>query len=193
MSPSEASQKTGIDGVVLAKRFLESTTWIDLPFDAYDNGPVCTLRRLDGKKKCYDLMGSVYTDPNVPLFVEVKNYTTVGGQPEEYWEFLANAYSVTANDIAEDGTDAKRQFMWITKHPFAQSDWPTLTKASRVKKAVEIKHPEVLGDHEIDTDLVSIVSKRIWLIVFNDRQSELLLSPEELSLVESKLNRKRKK
>lgn len=52
-----------MDGVDLAKRWLESTTWVELPFDAYNNGPVCSLRRLDGKVKRYDLFGYIHTEP----------------------------------------------------------------------------------------------------------------------------------
>ncbi|WP_173155988.1 hypothetical protein [Phytohabitans suffuscus] len=37
VSAAESVQQKGIDGADLAKRWLESTTWIELPFDAYHN------------------------------------------------------------------------------------------------------------------------------------------------------------
>jgi hypothetical protein len=57
MSAAESVQQKGIDGADLAKRWLESTTWIELPFDAYHNASICTLWRLDAEKKVYDLFG----------------------------------------------------------------------------------------------------------------------------------------
>lgn len=201
MSVAESVQKDGMNGVELAKRWLESTTWIELPFNVYDNAAVCTLRRLDGKVKRFDLFGSIHTDPATPLYVEVKDYDSAGGkQGSEYWEFLANAYSVTAQDLA-DGLDARREFMWITRHPFNQTDWVALTSADRIKEALEKHHPEVLvpaggddGDkHEISANLLGKVSSRLWLLVLHKKQEALMLTPQELSVVEAQLNRKGKK
>lgn len=200
MSAAESVQKDGMDGVDLAKRWLESTTWIELPFNVYDNAPVCTLRLLNGTVKRFDLFGYIHNKPATPLFVEVKDYDTAGGkQGAEYWEFLANAYSITAQDLV-DGLDARREFMWITRHPFNQTDWAELTSADRIKQALE-KHPEVLRksqdpdaeSHDVDVDLLATVSNRLWLLVLHKRQESLMLTPQELSIVEAQLNRKGKK
>ncbi|MDX3663649.1 hypothetical protein PV646_40745 [Streptomyces sp. ID05-26A] len=192
MPAAESIQQKGIDGVDFAKRFLESTTWVELPFDSYHNAGVCTLRRLDDKVKRYDLFGFIHRDPPTPLYVEVKEYESTGGkQPAEYWEFLANAYSITAKDL-KDGEDVRREFMWITRHPFEQTHWTKLTTADRIKAALE-KHPEALKDEELDVNLLGTVADRLWLLVVHQRQEGLMLSPEELSIVESKLNRKGKK
>jgi hypothetical protein len=78
MSVAESVQKDGMEGVDLAQRWLESTTWIELPFNVYDNSAVCTLTKLDGTVKRYDLFGSIFTKPIKPLYVEVKNYDSSG-------------------------------------------------------------------------------------------------------------------
>jgi hypothetical protein len=39
------------------KRWLESTTYLELPFNAYEHTAVCTEVRLDGEKKVFDLSG----------------------------------------------------------------------------------------------------------------------------------------
>lgn len=193
MSVAESVQQKGIDGADLAKRWLESTTWIELPFDAYHNGPICTLTRLDGKRKTYDLFGTIHTTPNTPLYVESKGYDSVGGkQAKEFWEFLANAYSITAKDI-KDGEDARREFWWITRMPFSSTDWPTLTTAERIKTALQEYHPEAIGGEKIDADVLATVAARVEVFVVNRRQEDFMLTPEELALVESKLNRKGKK
>lgn len=192
MSVAEPVQRKGSDGVDLAKRWLESTTWIELPFDVYSNPIVCTLRCLDGKVKRYDLFGSIHGNPNTPLYVESKNYDSNGGkQAAEFWEFLANAYSITANDLAE-GEDGRREFWWVTRMPFSLTDWATLTTAERIKTAVD-RHPECLGGREIDVNLLATVAERVEVLVMNKRMEDFMLTPEELSLIESKLNRKGKK
>jgi hypothetical protein len=193
MSVAEPVQRKGSDGVDLAKRWLESTTWIELPFDVYSNATVCTLRRLDGKVKRYDLFGSIHGNPNTPLYVESKNYDSNGGkQAAEFWEFLANAYSITANDL-EEGEDGRREFWWVTRMPFSLTDWATLTTAERIKTAVEDRHPDYLGGHAIDVNLLARVAERVEVLVMNKRMEDFMLTPEELSLIESKLNRKGKK
>ena len=192
VSAAEAVQKKGMDGANLAKRWLESTTCIELPFDAYNNAPVSTLRRLDGKVKVYDLFGCIFTSPRIPLYVESKGFDTPGGkQGKEFWEFLANAYSITAQDL-RDGLDARREFWWITRHPFNSTDWSSLTSAERIKTALKEHHPEALNGESINVDLLGTVSSRVELFVVNKRQEDFMLSPEELALVESKLNRKGK-
>jgi hypothetical protein len=193
MSAAEPVQQKGIDGVDLAKRWLESTTWIELPFNAYHNGPICTLMRLDGKSKLYDLFGMIHTSPNTPLYVESKGYDSVGGkQAKEFWEFLANAYSITANDI-KNGEDGRREFWWTTRMPFSSTDWATLTTADRIKTALEVHHPEALNGETIDFNLLAKVSDRVEVFIINRRQEDFMLTPEELGLIESKLNRKGKK
>lgn len=189
---AEAIQKDGENGLEFTKRWLESTTWIELPFDAYSNEPVCTLERLDGKKKRYDAMGMVHSAPPTPLYLENKAYTSYGGkQPKDYWEFLANAYSVTAKLIAS-GPDPRFEFMWVTTHPFEQTAWKDLTSPARVLAALE-KDPGACGPNGPDTNLVSTVSSRLWLLVLHERQGELMLRPGELPLVEAVLKRKEPK
>jgi hypothetical protein len=192
MSVAESVQQKGSDGVDLAKRWLESTTWIELPFDVYHNSPICTLRRLDGKVKRYDLFGWIYGNPKTPLYIESKNYDSNGGkQAAEFWEFLANAYSITANDL-RDGEDAYREFWWVTRMPFSLTSWSTLTTADRIKAALE-QHPECLDGQGVKVDLLATVADRVEVFVVNRRMEDFMLTPEELSLIESKLNRKGKK
>lgn len=190
MSAAETVQQKGIDGADLAKRWLESTTWIELPFDAYHNAPICTLTRLDGKKKVYDLFGMIHGSPKTPLYIESKGYDSAGGkQAKEFWEFLANAYSITAKDI-KDGEDARREFWWITRMPFLLNDWPDLTSAERMKTALEQHHPEALAGSKIDVDTLAMAASRVEVFVVNRRQEDFMLTAQELSLVEGTLNRK---
>lgn len=184
---AESSHKDGEDGVILAKQCLESTTHIELPFDAYECPEQTILIRLDGAKKRYDLAGHIIATKR-PLFVEVKAYNVVGKQPEEYMEYLANAYSVTARDI-KDGVDRKREFMWVTWHPFSQTKWVNLTTKTEVRKALET-HPECLAGDPVDEEIVDLVTHRLWLIMLSKRQEQLLLTRDELYTVQAALKRK---
>ncbi|HEX3784255.1 MAG TPA: hypothetical protein VHX38_31745 [Pseudonocardiaceae bacterium] len=185
---AEAEHKKGEEGVLTIKRWLESTTYVTINFTVYDDQVQTTATRLDGEVKRYDLAGHFLGENRRPLLVEVKNYTVVGKQPDEYPQFLANAYSITAAAIAA-GVDKKTEFMWVTWHPFSQNKWAHLTSEKEVKAAVEA-NPEVLADHELDPDIVRLVAQRLWLAMLNRRQEELLLSRSELFQIHGVLQRK---
>lgn len=179
----------GIEGVELARQILESTTWIELPFNASDNEQLCTLERLDGQDKAFDAMGFLLRETKPPLYVESKNYDTVGNQAADYTQFLANVYSITARDIQHKRSDGFREFMWFTTHPFSQKKWSSLVSASEIRSAIG-DHPEVLAGSPIDDDILAKVADRVWLLNVSRKQSELALSASELNAIEGILNRK---
>jgi hypothetical protein len=191
VSGRETMHKKGMEGVDLARKVLESTTWIELPFDASDNERICTLDLLDGTDKSFDAMGYILREPKAPLYVEAKNFDSSGGtQNTEYQKFLANAYSITAKDL-QSGTDGKREFMWFTKHPFNLNKWTQLISVGEISGALGL-HSNVLGGAQPDPDIMKLVSDRLWLIVVHHKQSELTLTFDELGRVEALLNRKRR-
>ncbi|WP_139230667.1 MULTISPECIES: hypothetical protein [unclassified Leifsonia] len=193
---AESAHEEGRKGVFRTKRWLESTTHIELNFDAYEWASECTVNCLgtdkNGKdnKQTFDLKGQIYSTKSV-LFVENKAYTSVGTQAKDYLDFLAIAYSATAAEIART-QDPRWEFMWVTTFPFAQKQWPKLTKRSQIKKALDEDTTGLLGGQPIDDDVLDLVSNRIWLLVLSKRQHDLTLTPKELSMIESKLNRKGK-
>lgn len=186
---AEGAHAKGQEGAALAKRYLESTTFIRLPFSVYDDPAQTTLVRLDGAKKRYDLAGNFMADKPHPLSVEVKNYDVVGDQAAEYTAYLANAYSITAHEIAEKGADPRRHFIWITWHPFSQTKWPKLTSRDEIRDAVDT-HPQVLGGNAFDEDLAMTVAERLWLLVLSSKQEQLMLTSAELLKVHQVLDRK---
>jgi hypothetical protein len=193
MTVAEAVQQKGRDGVDRTKRWLESTTWIELPFDAYETTQMCTLARLDGAEKRYDLAGYLFTQPKTPLYVEAKDYDSAGGkQGGEYWAFLSNAYSITARDLSSVSGDGRREFAWVTRHPFQVTDWADLTTPKRIEMALD-RDPAALGGKPRDADIVKLTSDRVWLLVVHKRQEDLVLTPAELAMIEAQLNRKGKK
>lgn len=190
MLRAESAHEEGRKGVFRTKRWLESTTHIELNFDAYDWASECTVNTLDNKLQTFDLKGQIYKSKSL-LYVENKSYTTVGKQGKDYKDFLAIAYSATAAEIART-QDPRWEFMWVTTFPFAQGQWPKLTKRSQIKKALEEDTTGLLNGLPIDEEILDLLSSRIWLLVLNKRQHELTLTPKELNLIEAKLNRKGK-
>lgn len=178
----------GLVGVKNAQQYLESTTFITLPWNVYEDMNQTTFIRLDKKPKRYDLAGHFLGARRRPLAVENKAYTTVGSQPEDYTEYLANAYSITAREC-EDGVDTEREFMWLTTHPFSQSKWPHLRTPGEIAAALQ-KHPEALAGREPDNELLSKVASRLWLIPVHDRHRELVLERRELFKIHEVLERK---
>lgn len=184
--PKETAQKLGIDGVHEIKEWLESTTRFAFTFTVYDSAPKCTVTCLDGTMKTLDLEGVTTTQDKVPVSVECKRYSNASGQGVEFRRFLAIAYSSTAHVRELHGVDERREFMWVTFHPFSQGKWKKLLSVSYLRECV-LEHPGLLGEHEMDEDLLSEVSGRLWLMVVHKRQMSLRLSKHELATVNTAL------
>lgn len=176
---AERNHELGREGVFRVKAWLEATTHLTMPWNVYDHTSVCTRTRLDGGVKRYDLSGQFIGERQRPAVVEAKTYTTVGGQPAEWIEFLANAYSTTAHEIATVG-DTSTEFIWVTTHPFSQTKWAQLTSRGELAAAVEAHHAWMGKDHIVDQDLLGTVASRIWLLVRHERQTEISLTRAEL-------------
>jgi hypothetical protein len=191
---AEEAHEIGRQGVMQVKQYLESTTYLRMPWTAYDHTVMCKLQKLDNSAKTYDLSGHFLGDRRFPLYVEAKKYSTPGGQGTAYDEYLANAYSITARAVRDD-MDQKTEFMWITWHPFRQTTWKKLLDHDTVRDAV-LAYPDVLGningsspEDEVDVEICQTVAKRLWLVVLTDRQHELVLSAAEVRLAMTVLNR----
>lgn len=188
MPAAEENHEAGRQGVLGVKAWLEATTYLTMPWTVYDNAPMCTRLRLDGEVKRYDLAGHFIGAPKRPAVVEVKAYNNVGAQPTEYVEFLANAYSTTAQEIATRG-DTATEFIWVTSHPFSQTKWRELTSRAELEAAIN-KHPACLGpNHQVDPDLLVTVADRLWLLVRHERQAEISLTRTELFKIYEHLER----
>lgn len=192
---AEETQELGRTGIAIIKRWIEATTFIELPFDAYNHSVNCTARHLNGKDgkpglKRFDLGGYYLTGRKSPLFIEGKRYSSAGGQYPEFREFLAIAYSATALQIFEHGGSTNEpHFMWVTFHPFNLRRWSNLEHHSELELALKA-HPGYLGGKAIDQDLVRAVASRVSVLVFNPKQEELSLTSDELIAVRGVINRK---
>lgn len=189
---AEATQKHGLDGVYRVKQWLESTTFISLPYNVYENQPVCTVPLLNGDAKRFDLRGHIVdkkkTKEKRPLYVESKRYSSAGVQGTEYVKFVAIAYSALAKEMAEVG-DTRSEFMWVTTHPFSVGNWKKLLSRKQVRDALK-KYPELLNGQAVKDEWVELLADRLWILVAHEKQHDkLMLSRKELNKVRVALKR----
>lgn len=188
--PDEEIHELGREGVGQVRAWLEATTWIRLPYNAYEDGPRCKVVHASGAKK-FDLRGHFLGDKHTrrELTVESKKYSTVGVQASEFEKFIAIAYGSTKKNILERGS-WDEDFMWVTFHPFAQNSWSSLTDhASVIQVLQKEEHKPYVGDDEIDLELARQVAARIWVLVINEKQLSVTLTAQELTEVHTVLKR----
>jgi len=189
----EATQEDGREGVILTKRWLEATTHIELPFNAYENPMPCLVDHLnqtnDGFKQ-FDLAGFFLGENRRPLVVENKAANADNGQYQEYLEFLAIAYSSTLREREMYKKDFGREFMWVTTHPFTIGKWKDFHQPSTVLDALS-SHSAYIPGREPDHELAALIASRVWVLLLNVKQDALSLTHDELMEVHTVLPRKK--
>ena len=174
----ETTHQIGQEGVERARAWLEKTGRVQVNYTVYEVGvtPFLTFRNATGGEFSFDVCGILDLDEGKATFYgEVKKYSEVGSQPDDYTEYLAKCYRATY--LHEN----PYHFMWITWHPFSQTKWSKLCTAPEVRAAVDKYKPRYCDeDQEVDDDLCEKIADRLWLIVLSDRQEGLSMSDEML-------------
>lgn len=175
---TETEHAKGYDGVIMAKKWLESTTRFRIHFSVYESEAMCTMPLLGGGTKVFDMQGVHVehdaTTNRCPLYVEVKNYDTRGGQGTKYQQHLRDCYLAAARELV-DGVDRKTEFMWLTWHPFALKKWSKLCSEDELRRALADSD---LGS--LNEALVRSLPQRLWLVVLSRRQDELTMGDQLL-------------
>ena len=191
MTAAEPIQLLGLKGVVEIKRWLEATTWLDLPANSYENEVQCTVQTCGGPK-LFDLNGRFRGSGGNcrDVVVECKKYSVVGVQAGEFKRFLAIAYSHTVWYMNTCSQDPGLIFFWVTSHPFSQTKWSQLRSAQYLKESVlDSNNSDLLPPGGIDEDLIRQVAERIWVLVVSDQQHKLSLTKRELGKFLTKVDR----
>lgn len=175
---AEGNHEAGRNGVAAVKRWLEATTWIELPWEAYNNARDCTLLLVNDEQKIMDLGGYYLGPPRNRIWVESKNYSSDSKQPQQYKEFLLDAYKHSLNEKEQFGSAGQDLYLWVTTHPFSVTDWNDLTEASYLKSRIEDA-----GDILLDEELVRDVASRTSVLVYNKRQESWSLTRGELLMI----------
>lgn len=190
-SDAEFTQELGREGVAIIKRWLEATTFIELPFDAYHHKKEVTILHPGGKKKL-DLGGHYLTGRKSPVYVECKRYSSPGRQHKEFRRLLAIAYGniQREREIYEDPKyDSNANYIWVTFNPFAQDRWPSLETHSELGQGLH-ENTDVHNGDAMDDEVARAVADRFTVLVFNKKQERLSLNREELMLVRTVIDRK---
>jgi hypothetical protein len=191
MVDAEFTQELGREGVATIKRWLEATTFIELPFDAYHQKKEITVLHAAGKKKL-DLAGHYLTGRKFPVLVECKRYSSPRQQHREFRKLLAIAYGSIQREreIYEDPKhDSFNHYLWVTFNPFAQESWQDLETRDQLVSGLD-ENADVHDGSPVDENLARIIAGRFTVLVFNKKQEELSLNREELMLVRTVINRK---
>lgn len=185
---AEATQEQGRRSVARTKRWLEATTYVELPFNVYENDALCEIELLEGTKR-FDMYGFMLGDNRREVYVENKDYSAERDQYRQFQEFLATAYSATARRL-KSASDRKTEFMWVTTHPFKMSRWSGLGSHTEMNDALA-RNTHLLGGSAVDEALARLVASRVWVLVVNQRQVEISLTHEEVGQVLTMLGRKK--
>jgi len=172
-------------------RFAMSHTAYDLDPDGRPYTHV-RVEQLDGRYENFDLVGDIRDSEGRrgnAVYVECKNYTAAGNQGTMYNEYLATCYSAFAARHASLGHVPSMEFMWITTHPFAVTNFSRLTDEPSIASAcAEQAHVARLGDSTYDPELGRVLSGRLWLVVVNDRMlDEMIMGDEFRAAVMTKM------
>lgn len=169
------------EGVERARTWLEKTGRVSVQYSVYEVGlvPFLTFQNAVGGSFSFDMGGLLHLDNGkAPFLGEVKKYNAVGDQPAMYKEYLAKCYRtcvVSGNPY---------HFVWITWHPFSQSNWVNLCTADEVRDAVQTHKATYCGeDTDIDETLCNELAERLWLIVLSDRQEGLSMTDDQLAVL----------
>lgn len=169
------------DGVERAKAWLEKTGRVGVQYTVYEVGavPFLTFSNVGGGDFSFDMCGTLHLDEGkAAFFGEIKKYNNVGSQPAEYKEYLAKCYRACVAHARP------YHFMWITWHPFNQTNWTKLCTAGEVREAVQTHSAIYCGAGvDVDDDICERVASGLWLIVLSDRQEGLSMTNEQLGVL----------
>ena len=176
MSAGETAHVTGHEGVYLAKDWLEKTGRVKAAWTVYEQPEQLKVPIPSALERSFDLGGLIDGgDLNGhEFYAEIKHVNSVGSQPNQYSEYLANCYCMVAHDPGR-----LRQFFWVTWHPFSQTDWTNLTSVEMVSREVERHKSEWHNTgFTVDQEICTKVSHSLWIIVLSKKQESLVMSDE---------------
>lgn len=188
---AEEAHERGREGVENVKRWLESTLRFEVPFTVYTQPARVTVALLNDDSHRYDMVATHFRDDlnhsptGCEIWIEVKNVGTVSTarkQVQQFREFVATAYSASQAEWVHIGRDPLWEFMFATTYPWEVEHYLELTTPAFVEEACG-SHRELLGDHELNRDHISLLAERLWIWIVPIRQDEMTMGMEHVGLV----------
>lgn len=183
----------GADGARRAKRWLDSTTRVR---SSWTNEDAVLASRLEfnwphGGQQPYSFdVGGILSGGEYDghfFVVESKNYDDAHDQGFHYDDWVAKCYLTR-----RDHYRLADHFMWITWHPFRLGKWKKLCSPEAVidglllprniERVFDTKNEEEARS-KIDQDLIVDVADRLWLIMLNEKQENLVITPQHRGLI----------
>lgn len=96
----------------MVKVWLEATTWMEFPYNAYEHKHRCVVPLLNKQKKKFDLKGFHLGDKaqRRDLFVECKRYTSAGAQYTGYGGESGQRLPACFNSGLASGAESAGEF-----------------------------------------------------------------------------------
>lgn len=187
---AEGLHEVGREGVMKIRRWLDSTARFDMSHSAYDldkDGHQLTqvrVEQLDGSFETFDLVGDIRDEvgrKGNTIYVECKNYSQAGNQAQLYDEYLATCYSAFASRHQALENVPSIEFMWVTTHPFAVTNFSKLTDQATIAAACSNEaHHRRLGTAPYDPALGDLLAERLWLVVASGRMLNEMIMGDAL-------------
>lgn len=175
MAPGESKHGLGQVGVLDAKTWLERTARATVTWTVYSAPTKVSFDWPDGSQFSMDARGHLLVDEidGHAFLAEVKNYSGVGDQPQEFASFLAKCYSIVAQR-----PDEFERFLWITWHPFSQTKWSNIAAPTEVASAASAEPHLSLGTKQPSDQVCELVAKRVWVVLMSEASQTLLPTDE---------------
>lgn len=192
--PGEEPHDTGWNGVEYVSTWLQATLRVETTWKTTDHvlGDLLEFEWTHGGRTfSYDLGGKFQgSDVDGQGFAaEVKNYSGLSDLSKHYRDFLAKCYVATLRDPRRFS-----HYLWVSWIPLPPSSWREYRTAEKVREAVlhDDNRLRVFGSDDLETsqgllDLTCLgtVAERIWMVTVNDREMNLVPTPEQRALMEA--------
>lgn len=184
----EDSHEKGRTGLLQAQQWLERSSRIKTSFRQTDSflGDRLHFRWPNDNEFSFDLGGQFRGEEleGKTFMAEVKKYSTDKHLAEHYKLFLAQCY--VAFDERPNYCD---NLIWISWVPFTSSKWHEHTTINAVRAAVLAHSDKIFGQDAgavvaadlIDTEILSGVADRVWLLTLCDQQLGLVMTLQHYS------------
>lgn len=187
----EDAHRSGDEGVAQIRRWLSSTMRVRAIWTTADEYVAMKLEYdwpSGGRSFSFDV-GGIFDggEVNGQTFVaESKHYNSAEGNlGTEYADFLAKCYVVWREHARQ-----VQQFMFVTWHPFNSTKWPKLCTPDAIERGVIRNRARVFGEEDadearglFDRETAESLASRLWLVVWSDKQDNLLMSNDDRAIV----------
>lgn len=184
---SEIKHEKGKEGVRLAHLYLISTLKFDNFWDIYDKSNRTRADRIDGGSHDYDLCCAYIEKFNPltkrPVYVEVKNYSSLADLGSLYDDFVLRSFSVFLNE-QKNKIENYSHYLFFVTHPFYCSKFDELRKMDYIRSLIK-KSPNqygIGGNNKLNE--IKEFCSLLWIIIFCREPQELFFHYNRFEIID---------